>query len=500
MSDIKLSDIVNLCKRRGFLFHASDIYGGINGFWDYGPLGIELKNNIRDAWWHDMVTCSPELETGEYLKIVGLDSSIIQHPFTWDVSGHLTSFSDPMVDCKESKLRYRADNLIVLLSTIPSRINYAFLEGTSKIEMQKRIQKFQKETTINDYKITDFMSLPKSVISNTLAPDANNVGTFTAIRNFNLMFKTEVGALEGQNNIAYLRPETAQGIFLNYKNIVNTYNLKLPFGIAQIGKAFRNEITPRNFIFRSREFEQMELEWFCHPKEAEKWYKFWQNYRYKWWQKIGISSSNIRFRKHDDCELAHYAKNGLGTVDIEYSFPFSQSGFGELEGIAHRGNVDLMNHQVHSKNNLEYVDQFTKERFIPHVIEPAAGLTRGVLAVLCNSYTVDSKRSSGMYLKLSPRIAPVKIAILPLTKNEDIVQVAQNIFKNVRQIFKTEFDVMSSIGKRYAKHDEIGTPFCITVDYETLADASVTIRNRDTTHQERVNISKINDFLQSHFN
>lgn len=494
-----LKDVVTLCKKRGFIFHASEIYGGVNGFWDYGPLGTELKNNIRNLWWESMVHCSPIGPNGEPIKIVGLDSSIIQSTKVWEASGHLDSFSDPMVDCKESKMRYRADNMIVLIPKDSIGVKYAFIDGTDEAEMQKRITKNKYKRLLSDYDVIDLPNLPFSEFSSVLGPDAKTVGTFTELRNFNLMFKTEIGALANQDNTAYLRPETAQGIFINYKNILNTYNLKLPFGIAQIGKAFRNEITPRNYIFRSREFEQMELEWFCHPQEAQKWYEYWKSMRLQWWIDLGINPDNIRLRTHETDELAHYAKTGLGTADLEFKFPFSSSGFGELEGIAHRGDFDLLSHQNHSKLNHEYHDIQNNSKFLPHVIEPSAGLNRGVLAVLFNSYTVDENRPSGAYLKLPFSIAPIKAAILPLINKDELNELAKNLFLTLRKNFKIELDSKNSIGKRYAKHDEIGTPFCITIDQQSLEDNEVTIRYRDSMKQIRINISDIENFLTNEF-
>jgi glycyl-tRNA synthetase len=490
-----LKDIVALCKRRGFIFRASDIYNGINGFWDYGPLGVELKNNIRDAWWRSMVSCPPLGPDGMPICIVGLDSSIIQNPLVWKASGHVDGFSDPMVDCRETKARYRADHITVFVPKIGEGMKFAIIEENEEFEIVKRLKKFAPKTNVENYNKISLLDLDINEYGTLVGPEASLPGTLTEPRQFNLMFETEVGAVSGPGNIAYLRPETAQGIFVNYKNVVDSTRVKMPFGIAQIGKAFRNEITPRNFIFRSREFEQMEMEWFCHPSEVQLWHKFWQEQRLQWWKDIGLSEDKIRIRNHDQDELAHYAKEGAGTVDIEYAFPFSASGFGELEGIAHRCDFDLRQHQAYSKTNLEYYDQEKEEKYLPHVIEPAAGLNRGVLAVLSEAYTEDPSRPSGVYLKLSPKIAPVKAAILPLIAKDGLPEIAQKIYMDLRKNYKVELDIKQNIGKRYARQDEIGTPFCFTIDHETIIDESVTVRHRDTMQQERIKIKELEAYL-----
>lgn len=485
-----MKDIVSLCKRRGFIFPSSDIYNGINGFWDYGHLGILLKNNIRDLWWKNMVLTPPMGPSGEHLNILGLDSSIIQNTSVWKSSGHLDGFSDKMVDCKETKSRYRVDHLNVLIHK-NRRGTYFSFEDDDLSKLEKIINNF----SIKEYDSFPLKDIDIKEFSNILAPHATQKGTLTLPRSFNLMFKTEVGAITNSDNIAYLRPETAQGIFINYKNILDSYRVKLPFGIAQIGKAFRNEITPRNFIFRSREFEQMELEWFCHPSEVEMWKKFWKEHRLNWWKNIGIKEENIKFRNHSIEELSHYAKDGVGTCDIEYAFPFSNNGFGELEGISHRGNFDLLQHQINSGINLEYFDVSKNEKYIPHVIEPSAGLNRGVLAILCEAYTVDSDRPSGAYFKFSPKISPIKAAILPLISKDGLPEIANEIYMDLRNSHMVELDIKQNIGKRYARQDEIGTPFCLTIDHKTKSDECVTIRNRDTMNQERIKIKDLKNFL-----
>ncbi|MEZ5902022.1 MAG: glycine--tRNA ligase [Alphaproteobacteria bacterium] len=504
---IDMKDIVALCKRRGFIFPASDIYGGINGFWDYGPLGVELKNNLRDYWWKSMVTTPPIGPDGHPVQIVGVDSSIIQNPQAWVASGHVGGFSDPMVDCKETKKRYRADHLVLFYLSYDASINgkpvkaFSFLEGATPEEIEKRLKKFGIKDTIKGAEPTlghggtiDKEPLEKKYI---LGPDAKEPGTLTEPKEFNLMFQTYVGATASEENKAYLRPETAQGIFLNYKNVLDSSRVKMPFGIAQIGKAFRNEVNPRNFIFRSREFEQMELEWFCHPEEAATWQKFWLEERRKFWTSIGLTSDNIQFRAHDQDELSHYAKAGLGTSDIEYRFPFTAPDFGELEGIAHRCDFDLTQHQEHSKTKLEYLDpERNNEKYMPHVIEPAAGLTRGVLALICEAYTPDPNRPSGVYLNFHPKMAPKKAAILPLMAKGEHPEIAEKLYLELREEFPVDLDIKQNIGKRYARQDEIGTPYCFTIDDETAKDGTVTARERNTMAQERIALDKVAAYLR----
>lgn len=487
-----MEKLVALCKRRSFIFPASDIYGGLNGFWDFGPLGAQLKNNLRDAWWHDMVECPPLGPDGEPLQIVGLDSSIIQNPATWVASGHVGGFNDPMVDCKESKRRYRADHVLVLVPQSGEGPSFAFLEGQVD-GIAKKLKKARVSAeTCNEVALID---LPLEAYASIIGPDAKEPGTLTEPRQFNLMFQTYVGATATEDNVAYLRPETAQGIFLNFKNVLDTSRVGIPFGIAQIGKAFRNEVTPRNYIFRSREFEQMEMEWFCHPSEAAKWYAFWSQARLQWWKDQGLSPSRLALREHERDELAHYAKNGAGTVDIEYQYPFTEPGFGELEGVAHRSNFDLTQHQQHSRKKLEVFDPETRERFLPDVIEPAGGLTRGVLALLCDAYDVDESRPSSELLRLKPSLAPIKVGIFPLTKKDGLPEITQNIFADLRQTWVVQHDVKQAIGKRYARMDEAGTPFCVTADHDTLEDGTVTVRDRDTGNQVRVGQTQLRSWL-----
>ncbi len=522
-----MDDIMALCKRRGFVYQASEIYGGINGFWDYGPLGAQLKKNLRDAWWEDVVMlgCRGKIgPNGEPVRIVPLDSTIIQNPKVWEASGHVAGFNDPMVDCRESKRRYRADHLAGVHVTLHSAEDqpriYAFLDGDEKGEREAR-KKSAKYYKVPEDGITGFISLPlaafspsgsldASLMPRVVGPDAAEQGTLTEPKPFNLMFPTIIGATgDWEENKAYLRPETAQGIFTNFKNVVDTMRVQVPFGIAQTGKAFRNEVTPRNFTFRSREFEQMEIEFFCHESEARDWYAFWRDWRLAWWQGIGLAGDNLQLREHEKDELAHYAKEGAGTSDIEYRFPFTHPGFGELEGVAHRSDYDLRQHQEHSGIKLDYFDptrgeiakngQPKGEKYLPHVIEPSAGLDRGVLAILCEAYTPDPDRASGVYMKFHPRVAPIKAAVYPLVKKDGMPEKALELHRElVAKFGRTgfiEYDEKQTIGKRYARMDEAGCPFCFTIDGDTLQDGTVTVRDRDTQAQHRIPMSGVAGFL-----
>ncbi len=495
-----MEDIVALCKRRGFVYPASEIYGGINGFWDYGPLGTALKNNIRDWWWKCTVECPPLGPDGEPLSIVGLDSSIIQNPKAWVASGHVGGFNDPMVDCTESKKRYRADHLYVLRHKDegPAGHMYAYIGGDkdSEANAAKKLSKqYKVDLPSPDLHVTSLVQISTDEFHRIVGPDTKKAGTLTEPREFNLMFETYVGATATDDDKAYLRPETAQGIFLNYKNVLDTMRVKVPFGIAQIGKSFRNEVTPRNFIFRSREFEQMEMEWFCAPGEAPQWYEFWKEERMKWWLSLGIDPANLRFRDHDADELAHYSKM---CVDVEYMYPFTAPGFGELEGVAHRGCFDLTQHQEHSGQKMEYVDQArNNDRYVPNVIEPASGLTRAVIVMLCEAYTPTPERSGAKeMLKLKPKFAPIKAGIFPLVNKEGMPGIAQELYMDLRQKFTCQYDAKQSIGKRYARMDEAGTPFCFTVDGDTATDQAVTVRDRDTAQQHRLALDQVETFLE----
>ncbi|MDQ7013089.1 MAG: glycine--tRNA ligase [Planctomycetota bacterium] len=546
-ADKSMDDIVSLCKRRGFVYPASEIYGGINGFWDYGPLGTQLKNNLRDAWWEAMVLNPPKGPDGERLQIVGLDSSIIQNPKVWEASGHLAGFADPMRKCAGCGHFVRADQLWEMLATSSEWVDsllQVFTPITGDIDTPRLMDWARKkgkklapnlalvrnpEVTLSwlaqrvngqpdaPVEMKEFMRHVATEQLNATGlqePCPRCGGELGEPAPFKLMFETWAGMVQNDDNKAYLRPETAQGIFINFKNVVDTSRVKVPFGIAQVGKAFRNEVTPRNFIFRSREFEQMEMEWFCHKDDATKWYKFWQTERKRWWESLGLTSDNLIMREHDKDELSHYAKEGAGTADVEYRYPFTAPGFGELEGIAHRSNFDLTQHENHSRTKLKYFDsargelakngQPKGEHYLPDVIEPAAGLTRGVLALLCEAYTRDDSRPSPEFLKLHPRLAPIKAAVFPLVKKDGMPEVAEKLHDELQQRFgRTGFietDAKQSIGKRYARMDEAGCPWCFTIDGDSLTEHTVTARNRDTGEQQRIAIAQVGDFLHKALN
>jgi len=459
MSKVTMDKLVALCKTRGYIFSGSEIYGGLANAWDYGPLGVELKNNIKKAWWQKFVQ--------ESKYNVGLDSAILMNPKTWEASGHLGGFSDPLMDCKVCKTRHRADHLIE---------NYL-----------KKHKKEVKIEGLNNKELKAFID--ENAIT---CPNCGN-RDFTDIRSFNLMFKTFMGVNEDSTNTVYLRPETAQGIFVNFKNVLRTSRKRLPFGIAQIGKSFRNEITPGNFIFRTREFEQMELEFFCKPGEDLEWFSYWKNYSYNWLLNLGMKKENLTLRDHDKEELSHYSN---ATTDIEYEFPF---GRGELWGIADRTNFDLKRHSEVSGTNLEYVDPVTNEKCIPYCIEPSLGADRVLLAFLSDAYEEEELEDNDtrVVLKLHPVLAPFKVAVLPLIKklhSEKASEVYESLIKN----FMCDYDETGSIGKRYRREDEIGTPFCITVDDETINNGTVTIRHRDSMKQEVVHLSELENYIKKY--
>jgi len=423
-----MTTIVSLCKRRGFIFQSSEIYGGLNSCWDYGPLGVELKRNVKEAWWKSMVTNRQD--------IVGIDAAILMHPRVWEASGHLTGFTDPLVDCKSCKERFRADHL------------------------------------------DNLKSCPKCG------------GELTEVRKFNLMFKTFMGAVEDRSSVVFMRPETAQGIFVNFLNVQQASRLKLPFGIAQIGKSFRNEITPGNFTYRTREFEQMEMEFFCYPGTDAQWYDYWRNNRLSWYIKLGIKKENLRLRDHTQEELAHYAK---ACCDVEYNFPF---GWSELEGIANRTDFDLKRHSEFSGKSLAYFDEEKKQHIFPYVIEPAAGADRATLAFIVEAYDVDKDDPQRVIMRFHPFLAPIKCAVLPLVKKEGMPEKAEKIYKDMlNNSIKAAFDVNSAIGRRYARQDEAGTPFCITVDGQTIQDDTVTVRERDSRNQIRISSEKAVEYI-----
>ena len=434
--------IVSLAKRRGFVFPSSEIYGGMGGFWDYGPLGVEVKNNIKAAWWRSMVQLRDD--------IVGLDAAIIMNPRVWEVSGHVGGFSDPMVDCRNCKLRFRADDL-------------------------------------------------KGAPSEIACPNCGQRGTLTEARQFNLMFKTHVGPLEESASLAYLRPETAQGIFVNFDNVATTTRKKLPFGIAQIGKSFRNEITPGNFIFRDRELEQMEMEFFVHPSSEEEWFAYWVAERLRWWtEALGIAPDRLRLRPHEKDELSHYSKQ---TTDIEYAFPM---GWSELEGVADRTDYDLRAHSAGSGKGLTIFDEESGEHITPYVIEPAMGVDRALLTVLLDGFEEEQlAKEKRTVLRIRPELAPIKAAVLPLLRNRpELVERAQALTADLKQVVVAQYDDTASIGKLYRRQDEIGTPYCVTVDVESLDDGQATIRDRDTMTQERVSMqlvpARIADLVAGH--
>jgi glycyl-tRNA synthetase len=436
MAGVSIDTIVNLCKRRGVVFPSSEIYGGLRSAWDWGPLGIELKRNVKNEWWKVMVH--------ERDDVVGLESSILMSPKVWEASGHVATFTDPLVECTNCHRRFRADHI----------------------------------------------SLERP------CPNCGNGPAWTEPRQFNLMFKTFMGPVEDSAHIVYLRPETAQGMFVDFMTVQTASRKRIPFGIAQQGKSFRNEITPGNFVFRTREFEQMEMEFFVKPGTDDQWHEYWLEERMRWYTDLGMRAENLRLREHDKDELSHYAKR---TLDIEYNFP--GMGWSELEGIANRTDFDLKAHAAHSGQDLSYFDSDTEERYVPYVIEPAVGVERPTFAFLIDSFveeeapTASGKLEKRVVLKLDARLAPSKVAVLPLSKHADLTPVAEKLAAGVRKRFVTDFDVTGSIGKRYRRQDEVGTPYCVTVDFDTLSDNQVTVRDRDTMEQERIPMDGLVDYL-----
>ena len=531
----RMDRIVSLAKRRGFIFQSSEIYGGLNGFWDYGPLGVSLKRNLKECWWHDMVAGHDELATpagaAEPYEMAGLDCTIIMHPQVWKCSGHFDLFHDWMIDCRESKRRYRYDHLHGRWAVHRGKKIFVVTDQSGDEALPHTVTRAQKFFGVRANKIAeiewegDLVPLTGNVaLGEALGPDASEPGTLTEPREFNLMFETRIGALAGNDDDrAFLRPETAQGIFVNFKNVVDTSRVRVPFGIAQIGKSFRNEITPRNFTFRSREFEQMEIEFFCKPADSAAWYRYWRDRRWQWYLDLGLTAGKLQLREHAADELSHYS---VGTADIEYAFPFLNPGeFGELEGIAHRGDFDLRSHMEGklvrkdgqlvvetgddgkprhrgSGKDLSYFDDISRERYVPHVIEPSAGADRAVLAFLCDAYhedevpDEDGKPRSRTVLKLHPRLAPLKAAILPLVKKDGMPEVAIELYRKLKPHMACMYDEKGSVGRRYARQDEAGTPWCLTVDGQTLSDRTVTLRDRDSLTQTRVSIEECVDMLR----
>ena len=460
-----LKDLVSLCKRRGFIFPGSEIYDGLANTWDYGPYGAELKRNIKDLWWKKFVAPRPD--------VLGLDSSIFLNPRVWQASGHVGNFSDPLVDCKACRERFRADHLLE--------------------------EKLGEGCTIGK----NFTDIAQMMKDNEIACPKCGKKDFTEPRAFNLMFQTEIGVVEGAGNKVYLRPETAQGIFINFKNIMDNVRPRIPFGVGQIGKSFRNEITPGNFIFRTREFEQMELEFFCEPGTEVEWYNYWKAFCMQWLGEIGINKDKLRLREHAKEELSHYSN---GTSDVEYNYPF---GWGEVWGIASRTDFDLTQHQNASRVKLEYYDAINNKRYIPYVVEPSLGVDRLLLVLLCDAYEVE-KLDDGeerVVLHFHPKIAPVKAAILPLVKKGKVKEVADELFQKLIQRWNVEYDETQSIGKRYRRQDELGTPYCITVDFDTIGEGDnvnpehkgmVTVRDRDSMKQEWVALDQLENWLFTH--
>ena len=440
MAEVTIDAVVNLCKRRGIVFPSSEIYGGLRSAWDWGPLGIELKRNVKSEWWRSMVHLRDD--------VVGLESSILMSPKVWEASGHVETFTDPLVECTNCHHRFRADH----------------------VDLSRN------------------------------CPNCGNKPAWTEPRNFNLMFKTHMGPVEDSSHVVYLRPETAQGMFVDYATVQQTSRKKIPFGIAQQGKSFRNEITPHNFVFRTREFEQMEMEFFVKPGTDDEWHDYWLKERMNWFLDLGLREENLRLREHEADELSHYAKK---TYDIEYKFP--QMGWSELEGIANRTDFDLKAHAAHSGQDLSYFDPETEERYVPYVIEPAVGVERPTMAFLIDAYaeeeapTASGKTEKRTVLRLDKRLAPTKVAVLPLSKHADLTPVAEKVAAELRPRLVTDFDVTGSIGKRYRRQDEVGTPYCVTVDFDSLEDGQVTVRERDSMEQERIPIEGLVEYLTKRF-
>jgi glycyl-tRNA synthetase len=474
-----MDKIVSLCKRRGFIFQSSEIYGGLNGAWDYGPLGVELLRNLKDEWWNEMTRRE---------NVEGLDAAILMHPRVWEASGHVENFTDPMVDCRQCKSRFRLDILFdeaslkkkkeILRAIDPARFQGQLDDGTVADEFMKRAE-----------------ADPAAVLGSLTCPTCGNAGTFTEARKFNLMFKTFVGPVEDSGAVVYLRPETAQGIFVNFLNVQSGSRQKVPFGIAQIGKAFRNEINTKNFLFRTREFEQMEMQFFVRPGTDDDWFEYWRGERMKWFERLGMGREKLRWHRHEPGKLAHYAKDAY---DIEYEFPF---GWGEIEGVHNRTDYDLSRHEQFSGKSLKYFDEERKEKFTPFIIETSAGASRSFMAFLVNAYreeeapTAEGAVETRVVMKLHPRLSPVKAAVFPLVNRDGMPEAAAEIAASLRPHMRTFYDDSGAVGRRYRRQDEIGTPFCVTVDSQTLEDRTVTVRERDSMAQERVATQEVLSYL-----
>lgn len=467
----RMEKIVSLCKRRGIIFASSEIYGGTGSVWDYGPVGVLLKDNVKREWWRRMVTARDDM--------VGLDAAILMHPRTWEASGHVDSFTDPLVDCKQCKKRFRADHLLEQATDADA-------------SLREELHRISEEHAAADH--PDLLEALNRVIPKLRCPECG--GELTEARPFNMMFRTFMGPVEDTASVVYLRPETAQGIFVNFKTVLTVSRKKPPFGIAQIGKSFRNEITTGNFTFRTREFEQFEIEYFVPPPEAQQWYERWVQERHRWYVDLGMKSENLRVRPHEKSELAHYA---AACSDIEYRFPF---GWAELEGIANRQDYDLRRHQEYSGRDLTYFDEAAREKYWPYVIEPSGGVDRATLAFICDAYeeVVGGRGTAGaeveVVLRLSPALAPLKAAVLPLVRRDGMPEKAQAIYADLRKRLPVEYDEGGSVGRRYRRQDEVGTPWCITVDSQTMKDDTVTVRDRDTMQQERVSASNLSIYLR----
>jgi len=460
-----LDTIVSLAKRRGFVFQSSEIYGGLNGCWDYGPLGVELLRNVKEAWWREM-TYRDDVE--------GIDAAILMHPRVWEASGHVAGFSDPMIDNRTSKGRYRADTLveeeIAKLRKKGRTDRAAELEAKLAAAVEPR----------------DFYEL---IVAHEIKDPVSGTADWTEVRQFNLMFKTFIGPLEDTSSAVFLRPETAQGIFVNFSNVLQSTRQKVPFGIAQIGKSFRNEINTKNFLFRTREFEQMEMQFFIHPNEGERWFEYWMEARWNWFGSLGMTMERLRRKPHE--KLAHYA---LAATDIEYEFPF---GWGEIEGIHNRSDYDLKRHAEYSGKKIEYFDQPTGERYIPFVIETAVGASRSTMAFLCDAYREEEVNGEKRtVLRFHPRLAPYKLAVLPLVNRDGMQERAEALHRDLQRSFKTFYDDSGAVGRRYRRQDEAGTPWCVTVDGQTMEDGTVTVRDRDTMEQIRVAESEVKSWVQ----
>jgi len=486
--------IVSLSKRRGFVFQSSEIYGGLNGCWDYGPLGVELLKNIKEEWWKFMTYRE---------NIEGLDASILMHPKVWEASGHIENFTDPMIDCRQCKARFRVDVLADQLQEKKKRKSLDSLKE-SLAGKPELLDKFDNIFNSTKTELKENENLTEAFFNNVLddtelttlllteinCPQCGNKGTFTAARQFNLMFKTFVGPVEDSGSVVFLRPETAQGIFVNFLNVQGSSRQKLPFGIAQIGKAFRNEINTKNFLFRTREFEQMEMQFFVKPDDDKKWYDYWKQERLDWYYSLGMTKEKLRYHDHPQNKLAHYAKEA---TDIEYQFPF---GWGEIEGVHNRTDFDLSRHEQFSGKSLKYFDEESKEKLIPFIIETSAGASRSFMAFLIDAYCEEEVNGeTRAILKFHPKLAPIKAAIFPLVNKDGMPEIARNIEKDLRRYLKIFYDDKGAVGRRYRRQDEAGTPFCITVDTQTLQDSTVTVRERDSMEQVRISMDQLRNYL-----